>query len=73
MAMTDLFGNEIKERKKATEKPDGIVVSIHLKLKSNEYNQVLAISRKFGMSVSRYCRDAVRQQVRDHEMILSND
>lgn len=69
--MRDLFGKRIpiepvKRKRKQTPK-----VTVAYKLGWDEYQELLDIAGKFGMSVSRYCRDAVRHTMKEHECILT--
>lgn len=68
----DFFGNDVIEYERPERKE---TPSIHVatKLTRSEYKQLEAITEKFGISKYQYCRDAIRQQLRDHEMLLSND
>jgi hypothetical protein len=68
----DLFGNDVIEYERP-EKKETPSICVTAKLTRSEYKQLEAIAAKFGMSKYQYIRDAIRQQMRDHEMILSND
>ena len=67
----DLFGNDVMEYERPEKKSPSICVTA--KLTRSEYKQLEAIAAKFGMSKCQYIRDAIRQQMRDHEMILNSD
>jgi hypothetical protein len=67
-----LFGNDVIEYERP-EKKETPSICVTAKLTRSEYKQLEAIAAKFGMSKYQYIRDAIRQQMRDHEMILSND
>lgn len=67
----DLFGNDIIEYEADRKETPSIHVAT--KLTRSEYKQLEAITEKFDISKYQYCRDAIRQQLRDHEMLLSND
>lgn len=68
----DFFGNDIIEYVRP-ERKDTPSIAVTAKLTRREYKQLEAIAAKFGISKYQYCRDAIRQQLRDHEMLLSND
>jgi hypothetical protein len=68
----DLFGNDVIEYERP-EKKETPSICVTAKLTRSEYKQLEAIAAKFGMSKYQYIRDAIRQHMRDHEMILSND
>ena len=69
--MLDLFGNPIVlKQKKSKEHEDRLVVSVTFKMTDAEFKKLSRMADKFGMSTSRYCRDAVRQVLADHECIL---
>jgi len=70
--MNDLFGETVKvvsthKKRKQEEKAD---VCVTIKLTQKEFDMLIKMADKFGMSKSRYCRDAVRQMLHDHECIL---
>lgn len=66
----DLFGEPtVVSRKKPKRKRTSTVV-IAFKVTADEYDKVRDISRKFGTSVYRYVRDAVRSAIAEHECIL---
>ena len=67
----DLFGNDLVERERP-EKKDTPTICVSAKLTRSEYKQLEAIAAKFGISKYQYIRDAIRQQMKDHEMITSN-
>ena len=69
--MLDLFGNPIVlKQKKFKEHEERLVVSVTFKMTDAEFKKLSRMADKFGMSTSRYCRDAVRQVLADHECIL---
>jgi hypothetical protein len=69
--MIDLFGDPIVLKKKlGKEHKDKLVVSVTFKMTDAEFKNLTRMADKFGMSTSRYCRDAVRQALADHECIL---
>ena len=69
--MRDLFGKRVpiepvKRKRKPTPK-----VTVSAKVTWDEYQKLTAIAAKFGLSVSRYCHDAIMQAIEDHECILA--
>ena len=69
----DLFGNRVpiepvehKRKRKPTPK-----VTVSAKVTWDEYQHLTAIADKFGLSVSRYCHNAIMQAIKDHECILA--
>jgi hypothetical protein len=73
-AMTDLFGETVKvvsTHKKHKRKQDETAdICVTIKLTTKEFETLVKMADKFGMSKSRYCRDAVRQILHDHECLL---
>jgi len=70
--MMDLFGETVKvvsTHKKRNHK-ETADVCVTIKLTQNEFETLVKIADKFGMAKSRYCRDAVKQMLHDHECIL---
>ena len=67
--MLDLFGEPIVMKKCKVHKYYP-VVSITFKMTNAEFKKLRRMADKFGMSISRYCRDAVRQMLADHACIL---
>jgi hypothetical protein len=71
----DLFGNRVPieqpKRKRGQVRKPTQKVTVAVKITWKEYQRLTAIANKFGMSVSRYCRDAVKQTINDHECILA--
>lgn len=68
----DLFGNPIKvvrARNKKTE-DETPTVPVCIKLTKSEHKTLCQLADKFGMSKHKYCRDAVRQIMVDHKMLL---
>ena len=68
--MLDLFGEPIVMKKYGKVHKDYPAVSITFKMKNAEFKKLRRMADKFGMSISRYCRDAVRQMLADHACIL---
>ena len=70
--MTDLFGDPVKIAKTHPKRGDNKapVVTVAFKMSNDEYKKLCRMAEKFGISNSRYCRDAVRQMLHDHECIL---
>lgn len=56
----------MKRKRKPTPK---VAVTTHMKW--DEYQQLTVIAAKFGLSMSRYCHDAIMQAIKDHECILA--
>ena len=69
-AMTDLFGQTVKVVSTHQKKKEPADVCVAIKLTKKEYETLVKMADKFGMTKSRYCRDAVRQILHDHECIL---
>ena len=56
----------MKRKRKPTPK-----VTVAAKVTWDEYQQLTAMTAKFGLSVSRYCHDAIMQAIKEHECILN--
>lgn len=68
--MLDLFGDPIVVKQKKYKEGEKMKVTVTFKMTEAEYNRLSRMADKFGMSTSRYCRDAVRQSLADHACIL---
>lgn len=64
----DLFGNPVEMVRTRQNTPR--MVTVGIKIPPDELKELQAIANLFGMSVSRYCRDAVREAVRNHRMLI---
>lgn len=64
----DLFGNPVEMVRTRQDTPR--MVSVAFKIQPDELKELQAIADLFGMSVSKYCRDAVREVVSGHRMLI---
>ena len=68
----DLFGNPIvlRTKREARKSRDYPIVPVTCKLSQSEYQDLQRLAYKFGMSISSYARDCIRQQMSDHKCIF---
>lgn len=68
----DLFGNPIvlRTKRQAMKHTDTPYIPVTCKLSHSDFQDLKMIAAKFGMKVSSYVRDCVRQQIADHKCIL---
>ena len=69
--MLDLFGKRVPIEPMERKRKPAPKVAVTTKMKWDEYQSLTAIAAKFGMTVSRYCHDAIMQVIKDHECILA--
>ena len=68
----DLFGNDVIEYKRPAKKERPSVL-VGTRLTKSENKQLEAIASRLCISKFQYVRDAIRQQLRDHEILFNND
>ena len=69
----DLFGDPVKlvkTRSLNSEEDDKGAISVCFKISKQEYDDLCRMANNFGMSNSRYCRDAVRKILNDHKLLI---
>lgn len=64
----DIFGNPVEMVRTRQNTPR--MVTVGIKIPPDELKELQAIANLFGMSVSKYCRDAVREAVSNHRMLI---
>ena len=69
--MRDLFGKRVPIEPVKRKRKQAPKISLTVKVTWEDYQQIVAIAAKFGLPVSRYCRDAIRKNIEDHECILA--
>lgn len=67
----DLFGDPIELVKTRGKRHKEVpLVTVSFKMKWDEYKELCKMAQRFGMSKSRYARDAVRESLKNHNDYL---